>query len=180
MKTISADQVSKWTGRIIDVRNLNEFDAERLPGSECVPLGTLEAVSREWRRDEPLLVMCRSGMRSRQGYDQLVAAGFTDVTMLTGGIEACKKAGVNVIVLRKTIPIIRQVMIAAGSLLLLGLALGSLDARFLVIPWLIAFGLAFAGFSGYCPMARLLEAMPWNKSPACKTACGCEGAVQKG
>lgn len=180
MKTISADQLSTWNGRIIDVRNLNEFAAERLPGAECVPLGTLEVASRQWRRDEPLLVMCKSGMRSRQGYDQLAAAGFTNLTMLTGGIEACKKAGVNVVVLRKTIPIIRQVMIGAGSLLLLGLALGSLDSRFLLITWFVALGLAFAGLTGYCPMARLLEAMPWNKTPECKNACGCEAAVQKG
>jgi len=63
-------------------------------------------------------------MRSRQAYDDLAAAGFNNLTMLTGGIQACKKAGVNVIVVRRTIPIIRQVMITAGSLLLIGLYLG--------------------------------------------------------
>ena len=180
MRTIVADQLGKWTGRIIDVRSFNEFGAERLPAAECVPLGTLAKAAADWPRDEPLLVMCKSGMRSQQAYNELAAAGFTNLTMLTGGIEACKKAGVEVIVIRKTIPIIRQVMIAAGSLLVLGLLLGGLDSRFLVITWFVALGLAFAGLTGYCPMARLMEMMPWNKAPECKDGCACDGAVQKG
>jgi hypothetical protein len=42
----------------------------------------------------------------------------------------------------------------------------------LVSPWfalLSAFvgtGLTFAGISGWCGMAKLLDAMPWNKAPA--------------
>lgn len=180
MRTLPADQVGTWTGRIIDVRSRVEFAAERLTEAECVPLDTLPAAAGEWRRDEPLLVMCKSGVRSRQGYDQLVAAGFTHVTMLTGGIEACKKAGVNVVVVRRTLPIIRQVMIAAGAFLLLGLLLGHWDARFLLVTWFVALGLTFAGLTGYCPMAMLLEKMPWNKAPECKDACGCAGSVQQG
>jgi rhodanese-related sulfurtransferase len=180
MKTTAADRISEWKGRIVDVRSLNEFAAERLPGAECVPLSTLPGAAQSWNRDEPLLVMCKSGMRSRQGYDQLVAAGFTDVTMLTGGIEACKRAGVDVIVVRKTIPIIRQVLIIAGLLLLGGLVLSAWNPGFLLVTWFVTAGLLLAGFTGYCPMAKLLELMPWNKAPQAKDACGCDGMVQQG
>jgi len=181
MKTITTNELSNWQGRVIDVRNLNEFAAERLPRAECVPLNKLSGAAAGWDRSEPLLVMCKSGMRSRQACEELLAAGFRDVTMLAGGIEACKKAGVDVIAVRKTIPIIRQVMIAAGSLLLIGLLLASWDARFILVDWLVALGLLFAGLTGYCPMARLLELMPWNKVPNCEAACSRDGgAVPQG
>ncbi len=165
MKTITADKLTNWKGRIIDVRSKAEFAAERLPLAECVPLPTLLGAAANWDRNEPLLVMCRSGMRSTQAYNDLAAAGFANLTMLTGGIEACKRAGVEVVKVKKTIPIIRQVLIAAGSLLLIGLFLARIDVRFLLIDWFVTAGLLFAGFTGYCPMAMLLERMPWNKAP---------------
>jgi rhodanese-related sulfurtransferase len=175
MKTITADRISEWTGRVVDVRSLNEFAAERLPKAECIPLDTLPGAAQAWKRDEPLLVMCKSGVRSRQAYDQLVACGFANVTMLAGGIDACKKAGADVIVVRRTIPIIRQVLIGAGALLLAGLVLSAWDPRFLLVTWFVTAGLLFAGLTGFCPMARLLEIMPWNKAPEAKApdACGC-------
>ncbi|MBI4578975.1 MAG: rhodanese-like domain-containing protein [Planctomycetes bacterium] len=172
MRTITADRIGEWKGRIIDVRSEHEFAGERLPRAECVPLAKLTDVTRGWRRDELLLLMCKSGVRSRQAFDEMTAAGFTQIVMLAGGLEACKKAGVDVVVVRKTIPIIRQVMITAGGLLLIGLLGGLYAPGFHVIDWIVACGLLFAGLTGYCPMARLLEMMPWNKTPSC---CGTEG-----
>jgi rhodanese-related sulfurtransferase len=58
----------------------------------------------------------------------------------------------------------RQVQIAAGSLVLLGVILSQTVAPGWI--WLSGFvgaGLTFAGISGFCGMARLLAAMPWNK-----------------
>jgi hypothetical protein len=61
----------------------------------------------------------------------------------------------------------RQVQITAGSLVLLGVALGAL-----VSPWLYAVaafvgaGLVFAGVTGTCGMARLLRLMPSNRALA--------------
>lgn len=180
MKMMTAQEVGSWSGRIIDVRSSAEFAGERLPRAESVPLQTLASAAGQWRRDEPLLVMCKSGMRSRQGYDQLVAAGFTNVVMLTGGIDACKQAGVEVVHVRNTIPIIRQVMIGAGGMLLAGLVLSMWDPRFLWLTAFVSVGLLVAGLTGFCPMARLLEIMPWNRVNDCKSACGCDGAVQQG
>jgi rhodanese-related sulfurtransferase len=63
------------------------------------------------------------------------------------------------------LPIMRQVQIAAGSLVLSGIALAVL-----VSPWFIALsafvgaGLIFAGITGVCAMASLLLHMPWNRS----------------
>lgn len=180
MKTITASQIDGFKGRVIDVRSEFEFAGERLPGSECVPLPRLSQSAAGWDRHEPLLLMCKSGMRSKQAYDQLAAAGFANLTMLTGGIEACKKAGLDVVVVRRTIPIIRQVMIVAGGLILLGLFFSRTMPGFILLSWFVAFGMAFAGVTGWCPMAKLLEKMPWNKVPAASggSCCAAEPVKQ--
>jgi rhodanese-related sulfurtransferase len=58
----------------------------------------------------------------------------------------------------------RQVQIAAGSLVLLGLILSQLVApAWILLTWFVGAGLTFAGISGFCGMARLLALMPWNR-----------------
>ena len=58
----------------------------------------------------------------------------------------------------------RQVQIAAGSLVLLGVLLGAFVApAFYALSGFVGAGLLFAGASGFCGMARLLAAMPWNR-----------------
>jgi rhodanese-related sulfurtransferase len=62
------------------------------------------------------------------------------------------------------LPLMRQVQIVAGGLVLLGVILSQLATP--VWIWLSGFvgaGLMFAGISGFCGMARLLAAMPWNR-----------------
>ena len=62
------------------------------------------------------------------------------------------------------IEINRQVMIAAGSLALIGVLLGAfVSSGFYVLSGLIGAGLVFAGVSGFCGMAKLLALMPWNR-----------------
>lgn len=168
MVNVKPKQVSEWSGRIVDVRNPDEFANERLNRAECVPLSKLMASAASWDRAEPLLVMCKSGMRSRQAVGQLEAAGFTQIHMVEGGIDACKREGLPVIVDRKTIPLFRQVMIAAGLMLLVGLALATwAHPAFIVIDWFVAAGLVVAGTTGLCPMASLLARLPWNRATSC-------------
>ena len=65
----------------------------------------------------------------------------------------------------QSIDIMRQVQIAAGSLVLLGVLLGFfVRPEFYLLSGLIGAGLVFAGLSGWCGMAKLLELMPWNRS----------------
>ena len=162
MVTIAPEQLRGSKGRVIDVRDPDEFAAERLPGAECVPLAQVVNEAVKWNRDEALVVMCKSGMRSTQAAQQLESLGFTDVKMLEGGIEACKKAGVDIVFGKKTIPIVRQVFITAGLVLLSGLGLSLVNPWFLLIDAFVAGGLVFSGATGVCPMAAVLAKMPWN------------------
>ncbi len=167
MVTLKPQQIAEWPGRIIDVRNPDEFVAERLARAECVPLGQLMASVTDWDRNEPLLLVCKAGMRAGQAVEKLEAAGFTRVGLLEGGMDACKREGVEVIVDRKRIPLYRQVMIVAGLLLLAGLGLSFVHPAFIFVDWFVAAGLVFGGATGYCPMALLLAKMPWNQVPCC-------------
>jgi hypothetical protein len=65
----------------------------------------------------------------------------------------------------KPIELQRQVQIAAGTLVLLGLLLAWLAApQFILLSAFVGGGLVFAGVSGWCGMAQLLGALPWNRA----------------
>jgi hypothetical protein len=64
---------------------------------------------------------------------------------------------------KQPIPVMRQVQIAAGILILVGVVLGyTLDKSLFLLSGLVGAGLIFAGISGWCGMAILLAKMPWN------------------
>lgn len=64
----------------------------------------------------------------------------------------------------KPIDIMRQVQIVAGSLVLIGVLLGwTTNAAFYLLSGFVGTGLLFAGITGFCGMAHLLDKMPWNK-----------------
>jgi NADPH-dependent 2,4-dienoyl-CoA reductase/sulfur reductase-like enzyme/peroxiredoxin family protein/rhodanese-related sulfurtransferase/TusA-related sulfurtransferase len=73
--------------RIIDVRGPSEFAIWHLPGANNVPLPTIREECEDWDRSEPLRVYCAVGFRSYLAYRALVQRGFTDVKMLSGGMN---------------------------------------------------------------------------------------------
>ena len=90
--------VAKPRPRIIDVREASEFNGElgHIPGAELVPLAMIERAAREWAKDEPLVVVCRSGARSAKATETLVRLGFTSVFNLEGGTQGHVSAGLPV------------------------------------------------------------------------------------
>ncbi|MDQ3264145.1 MAG: rhodanese-like domain-containing protein [Myxococcota bacterium] len=88
-------QLSQVTGvRRIDVREPSEFKGPlgHLPGSELVPLATLSQAARDWPREAPLLLICRSGQRSANAARWLAAQGFSRLYNLAGGVLAYQEA----------------------------------------------------------------------------------------
>jgi len=83
---------------VLDVREDNELSGGRIGGARHIPLGVLKKRIKDIERykESPVLVYCRSGARSAVAASQLVAAGFTDVTNLKGGIQAWQSAGLPV------------------------------------------------------------------------------------
>lgn len=79
--------------RLVDVRELQEWNEGHIEGAELVPLATLTSNSNDWPRDQPIAVVCRSGARSGRAALQLENAGFTRVASLRGGVLAWANDG---------------------------------------------------------------------------------------
>ncbi|QVL52706.1 MAG: rhodanese-like domain-containing protein [Cyanobium sp. M30B3] len=158
-----ATQLAEQRVKVIDVREPMEYAAGHIAGSLNVPLSRITQADLP---RGPLVLVCHSGNRSAQALAQLLRHGHPHpLTDLEGGIPAWQQAGLPVRKLKNApLPLMRQVQIAAGSLVLLGVILSQVAAPGWI--WLSGFvgaGLVFAGISGFCGMARLLAAMPWNR-----------------
>ncbi len=76
--------------RVVDVREPDEWAGElgHIPQAELVPLAGVERAASEWKADQPILLVCRSGRRSARAGEALLKMGFRDVTNLEGGMLA--------------------------------------------------------------------------------------------
>jgi adenylyltransferase/sulfurtransferase len=73
---------------IVDVRNPEEYQICRIPGSILVPLPQLAQRIGELDREREMIVHCKSGMRSAKAQQFLRGQGFRNVKNLRGGILA--------------------------------------------------------------------------------------------
>lgn len=150
--------------RLVDVRGADEFRRERIPGAVSIPGGEKAGAAAAGRR---LVLVCNTGVRSGQAGARLLEAGEAGLWHLAGGLQAWKRAGLAVERDRSApLPLMRQVQIVAGGLALAGFLLGVLVSPFWhALSGFVGAGLLLAGVTGFCGMARLLAAMPWNRAP---------------
>lgn len=174
---VSPDLLASWLREgetvLVDVREDFEHAEERIAGSVLSPLSRFDA--ERIRSEHPgrrIVFHCRSGKRSADAAERF-RVGDEAVFHLAGGIEGWKAAGMAVVkpVGGVKLTVMRQVQLAAGFLVALGVGLALLfDNRwFLAISAFVGCGLMFAGATGWCGMAMLLAKMPWNRRAA---ACG--------
>jgi len=80
----------RGAARVIDVREPSELSGElgHIPSVELVPLAEVERAAASWDRDEPIVVVCRSGGRSGKAARQLAGMGFRRVASMRGGMTA--------------------------------------------------------------------------------------------
>ncbi len=177
MNTISAsDFLSTYKPGetvVIDVRRPDEYAYRHIPQSINLPIEELKTRLNEIPKNCAVYLICQSGMRSAEACRQLDSLGLSHLSTIAGGLNAFEKAGGKIVQGRTPLPLMRQVQIAAGSLVLLGIVLSFLlHPVFLVISFLVGCGLIFAGISGLCGMAALLEKMPWNQNQSgAKKSC---------
>ena len=150
----------------MDVREADEHARERIPGARNLPLSRLEAAELAVHEGRPVLFHCRSGGRTAGHAGRLAAkAGLCEAYIVEGGLDAWKRAGLPVAEdSRQPLELMRQVQIAAGSMVVLGVVLGALVAPgFYALAGFVGAGLVFAGITGTCGLARVLRLMPWNR-----------------
>ncbi|HEX4849111.1 MAG TPA: rhodanese family protein [Novosphingobium sp.] len=153
------------TAVLVDIREADEFARVHVAGAVSQPLSRWERGHLTIDPAADVVFTCRSGMRTQGACDRLAARVEGDAYVLDGGLNAWIKAGLPVTEDSKApLEIMRQVQIAAGTLVLIGVLLGT----FVAAPWyglagFVGAGLAFAGVTGFCGMARLLMLAPWNR-----------------
>lgn len=78
---------------VLDVRQPEEWAEYHVPDSTLIPLGELPNRLNELPRDQEIVIVCRSGNRSRQARDILLDAGFTQVASMAGGLNEWRALG---------------------------------------------------------------------------------------
>ena len=152
----------------IDVRTCGEFSSRYCRGSHNIVLGDItgsavRALLEQHNKpaNEPVYLMCLSGKRSAMAAQALAKELDNDLIVVDGGVSQLPEsllAGEGGV-----IDLERQVRIVAGSLVLIGVILGTF-----VAPWgyaisgFVGAGLVFAGVTNTCAMGMLLAKMPWN------------------
>lgn len=157
---------------LLDVRSPAEYRGGHVAGARNVPLDTLapERLAEQLRAEglgdgDVLFLLCQTGDRARRAAAHLQGL-LPQLTVIEGGTEACLACNLPLERSqgRQIISLQRQVQIGAGSLILLGIALGSWVApAWYGVSAFVGAGLVFAGLSGTCGLALLLARMPWNR-----------------
>lgn len=174
MKTIPALEAKRLLEQgalLVDVREPDEYARQRIAGAVNLPLSQLPGLLPQVA-GKRVIFHCLGGKRTAMNADKLAAYTSCDACLLDGGLEGWARAGLPVQGGQKPpLELMRQVQIAAGSLVLVGAILGFVVSLwFHLLSALVGAGLAFAGLTGFCGMARLLMRMPWNKPATAPTA----------
>lgn len=148
---------------VVDVRDWPEYSA----GSEascCLPLNAINAETvaefvreRKLTPDQTVVLLCARGMRAQQAAEKLSTLLPNLIAVVEGGHAALNETG-------KTISIERQVRIAAGSLVLIGVIASLFYPAAIILSGFIGAGLIFAGITDWCGLGLLMMKMPWNKA----------------
>ena len=101
---VNAQTLNQWLNSndavLVDVRETNEHQAERIEGSRNIPLSgiTLNEACLPEHKDKKLVIHCLAGGRSAMACQKLIGDGSNaDIWNLEGGISAWKSSGLAVI-----------------------------------------------------------------------------------
>lgn len=150
---------------LIDIRAADEHAREHIRQARHVPMEQLTSTGVAIDGANTVIFHCRSGNRTHMNSQVLAACLDGDGYVLEGGLDAWKKAGLPILTDKsQPLELQRQVQIAAGSMVVLGAALGAgVSPWFYLLSGAVGAGLVFAGLSGFCGLARVLARMPWNR-----------------
>ena len=102
IKEVSAEDVMERQQRgekitLLDVRDLQEVNLGKIPGTLHISRGNLETkVEAQIPRDAHVVIYCASGNRSAFAAETLEQMGYKDVASMAGGFRAWCEAGGDV------------------------------------------------------------------------------------
>jgi rhodanese-related sulfurtransferase len=150
---------------LLDVRTPAEYAQVHVPGARNIPLSDLNSEGLGVGREKMICILCHSGGRAAKAAGELTGAGYANALVVEGGTQGWIAAGLPVERSgAKRMSLERQVRIAAGSLILLGVLLGFLfHPAFFLLSGFIGAGLIVAGITDWCGMGLLIARFPWNR-----------------
>ncbi|WIV44724.1 rhodanese-like domain-containing protein [Glutamicibacter nicotianae] len=171
-QTTSPEELKDWIAAgsdvvVLDVRSAAEFESLHILGSYNVPLPLLAEHTEELaaKLDTKVVLVCQSGVRATEAKTNLASVGFGNAHVLSGGVPAYQQAGGQTVEGSKRWALERQVRMAAGSLVIAGLAGGKfLSPQIRTVAGAIGAGLTFSAATNTCAMGKALAKMPWNKT----------------
>jgi adenylyltransferase/sulfurtransferase len=97
--TISVSTLEHWLKErdnaerdflLVDVREPNEYEINQIPGSVLIPKGEFMtgAALEQLPQDKPVVLYCKTGVRSAESLAVLKGAGFADSIHVGGGVSA--------------------------------------------------------------------------------------------
>ncbi len=149
----------------INVCTPAEYKEKHIIGVRSVPLDTIADRIDEFKNKKTIYVHCRSGRRAAAAIKTLADGGITaELINVSGGLMAWEDAQYSTRSHTSRLPIMRQVFLTAG-VLVLGFSLAALiiDTSFAFGTLFVGMGLTLSGATGWCGMALALSKMPWNK-----------------
>ena len=81
---------------LVDVREANEIQAERIPGATAFPLSAFDPSALPAAEGKRIVFSCRSGQRSQQAVAYAQKAGLPYEEHMKGGIIGWREAGFEV------------------------------------------------------------------------------------
>lgn len=95
VKSISAaeakEMIKKGNVQLIDVRTPSEVSAGYIKGTKIfadITSSNFNSVTGKLDKTKTYIIYCKSGARSSRAAGELIAAGFTNILNLTGGISS--------------------------------------------------------------------------------------------
>ena len=156
---------------LLDVRTVPEYRAGHVAGAIHVPVDEFSADTIKADEqlagidhDEPLYLTCQTGPRAQEVAEQMFDAGFRNLILVEGGMQAWENARLPMQRIGKAISLERQVQIALGMLLALKVFFGfTIHEVFFAAIAFVAVGLVVAGTTNWCGLKRLIARLPWNQ-----------------
>jgi rhodanese-related sulfurtransferase len=97
--TAALQLINHKSAVVLDVREPSEYEAGHVLNSKLIPLGKLKERTGELEKhkEQPIVVVCRSGNRSGTACFLLAKQGFSQAYNLAGGIQAWQKANLPLV-----------------------------------------------------------------------------------
>ncbi|MCV6604343.1 MAG: rhodanese family protein [Porticoccaceae bacterium] len=157
-------QFNPASDTLIDVRAPAEHREVHLHGAINLPLDQLSGEQLGTHNRQRCYLICKAGKRAAMAAEKVAAAYPGELLVVDGGTDACVELGMACVRGKGVISLERQVRIAAGSLVVIGVVLSLVvHSGFIALSAFVGAGLVFAGITDTCGMGLLLAKMPWNR-----------------